>query len=115
MLSTASPVYAVRESLLAATSSGQTAEEPVILGILSLIVWALVLIVTLKCVAILLRADNEKGGTLALMALAQSAAAPYSVWIILLGIISAALFYGDDDLHRRWTKSAWRFSRIDMS
>jgi KUP system potassium uptake protein len=91
-----SPLYAVRESVLAATSSGQTAEEPVILGILSLIVWALILIVTLKYVAILLRADNEgEGGTLALMALAQRAAAPYSVWIILLGIISAALFYGD--------------------
>jgi KUP system potassium uptake protein len=91
-----SPLYAVRESVLAATSSGQTANEPVILGILSLIIWALILIVTVKYVAILLRADNEgEGGTLALMALAQGAAAPYTPWIILLGIISAALFYGD--------------------
>ena len=91
-----SPLYAVRESVLAATSSGQTADEPVILGILSLIIWALILIVTLKYVAILLRADNEgEGGTLALMALAQRAVAPYGFWIILLGIISAALFYGD--------------------
>jgi KUP system potassium uptake protein len=72
-----SPLYAVRESVLAATSSGQTAEEPVILGILSLIVWALILIVTLKYVAILLRADNEgEGGTLALMALAQRGSRP---------------------------------------
>jgi KUP system potassium uptake protein len=90
-----SPLYAVRESVLAATSSGQTADEPIILGILSLIIWALILIVTLKYVAILLRADNEgEGGTLALMALAQRAAPSYG-WIILLGIISAALFYGD--------------------
>src|ERR1044072_3261713 len=90
-----SPLYAVRESVLAATSSGQTADEPVIGGILSLISWALILSVTLKYVAILLRADNDgEGGTLALMALAQRAAPSYG-WIILLGIISAALFYGD--------------------
>jgi KUP system potassium uptake protein len=91
-----SPLYAVRESVLAATSNGQTANELVILGILSLIIWSLILIVTVKYVAILLRADNEgEGGTLALMALAQRAAAPYGFWIILLGIVSAALFYGD--------------------
>jgi KUP system potassium uptake protein len=91
-----SPLYAVRESVLAARSNGQTADEPVILGILSLIVWALILIVTIKYVTILLRADNDgEGGTLALMALAQRAAPTYSIWIVLLGMISAALFYGD--------------------
>jgi KUP system potassium uptake protein len=91
-----SPLYAVRESALAASSSGQTADEPVILGILSLIIWALILIVTVKYVTILLRADNDgEGGTLALMALAQRAAPTYSTWLILLGMISAALFYGD--------------------
>jgi KUP system potassium uptake protein len=91
-----SPLYAVRESALAASSNGQTVDEPVILGILSLIVWALILIVTVKYVTILLRADNDgEGGTLALMALAQRAAPAYSIWIVLLGMVSAGLFYGD--------------------
>jgi KUP system potassium uptake protein len=91
-----SPLYAMRESVLAATSDGEAATEPVILGILSLILWALILIVTIKYVLILLRADNDgEGGTLALMALANRALGGKSVVIILLGSISAALFYGD--------------------
>ena len=91
-----SPLYALRESVHAATGGGQTPLEPVILGILSLIVWALILIVTVKYVLILLRADNDgEGGTLALMALANRALGGKSFAIILLGIISAALFYGD--------------------
>ena len=65
-------------------------------GILSLIIWALILVVTLKYVVILLRADNNgEGGTLALMALASRALGRASGAIILLGIISGALFYGD--------------------
>jgi KUP system potassium uptake protein len=80
-----SPLYAMRESVLAATSGGQAASTPVILGILSLIVWALILIVTVKYVLILLRADNDgEGGTLALMALANRALGGKSVVIILL-------------------------------
>jgi KUP system potassium uptake protein len=60
-----SPLYALRESVHAATGGAGTATEPVILGILSLIVWALILIVTVKYVLILLRADNDgEGGTL---------------------------------------------------
>jgi KUP system potassium uptake protein len=90
-----SPLYAVRESVLAATSSGQAADETIILGILSLIIWALILIVTIKYITILLRADNDgEGGTLALMALAQRALGRTGS-MILLGIISAGLFYGD--------------------
>ena len=65
-----SPLYAMRESVLAATGGGRTANEAIILGILSLIISALILIVTVKYVLILLRADNNgEGGTLALMAL----------------------------------------------
>src|ERR1044071_6686452 len=92
-----SPLYAFRESVLAATGHNAAASEEAILGILSLIIWALILIVTLKYVLILLRADNNgEGGTLALMALAQRAVS--SQWagaIVLLGIILGALFYGD--------------------
>jgi KUP system potassium uptake protein len=68
-----------------------------VLGILSLIIWALILIVTIKYVVLLLRADNHgEGGTLALMALAHRAVGTRGGHIvILLGIISGALFYGD--------------------
>ena len=67
------------------------------LGILSLIIWALLLVVTAKYVLILLRADNNgEGGTLALMALASRALGGGARRVIvLLGIISGALFYGD--------------------
>jgi len=69
-----SPLYAFRESVLAATGHNAAAREEAILGILSLIIWALLLIVTVKYVVILLRADNNgEGGTLALMALASRA------------------------------------------
>ena len=91
-----SPLYAFRESVLAATSDGRAANAPVVVGILSLIIWALIFVVTVKYVVILLRADNKgEGGTLALMALASRALGRTSGAIILLGIISGALFYGD--------------------
>ncbi len=91
-----SPLYAVRESVLAAVGPNAAASEEVILGILSLIVWALILIVSIKYVTILLRANNNgEGGTLALMALAQRALRGRGLVVIALGMISAALFYGD--------------------
>jgi KUP system potassium uptake protein len=91
-----SPLYAMRESVTAAVGSGNPATETAVLGILSLIVWALILIVTVKYIIILLRADNNgEGGTLALMALAHSALRRGGNGVILLGIVSAALFYGD--------------------
>jgi KUP system potassium uptake protein len=93
-----SPLYAVRESVLAAVGPGKPASEPVVLGILSLIIWALLLVVTAKYVLILLRADNKgEGGTLALMALASRAltGSRGGGIVVLLGIISGALFYGD--------------------
>jgi len=91
-----SPLYAVRESVLAAGGASAAASEPVVLGILSLIIWALLIVVTAKYVLILLRADNNgEGGTLALMALASRALYRGRNVIILLGIISGALFYGD--------------------
>src|SRR5664279_3523223 len=91
-----SPLYALRESVLAAVGPGNPASEPVVLGILSLIIWALFLVVTAKYVTVLLRADNHgEGGTLALMALANRATGGHTAPIILLGIVSGALFYGD--------------------
>jgi KUP system potassium uptake protein len=91
-----SPLYAMRESVTAAVGTGNAASEPVVLGILSLIVWTLILIVTVKYVLILLRADNNgEGGTLALMALARRALGRHGGPMVLLGIVSAALFYGD--------------------
>jgi KUP system potassium uptake protein len=92
-----SPLYALRESVMAAAGPGNPVNETVVLGILSLIIWALILIVTVKYVVILLRADNNgEGGTLALMALAlRAVGARGAGTVILLGIISGALFYGD--------------------
>ena len=91
-----SPLYAVREAVLAAAGPSTPAGQDIILGILSLIVWALILIVSIKYVIILLRADNNgEGGTLALMALAQRATRGHGLVVVALGMISAALFYGD--------------------
>jgi KUP system potassium uptake protein len=90
-----SPLYAMREAVLA-SSGTTTAASEVILGILSLIIWALILVVTVKYVLILLRADNDgEGGTLSLMALAQSGLGRGSIPVLLLGVIAAGLFYGD--------------------
>jgi KUP system potassium uptake protein len=91
-----SPLYAVRESVLAAGGASEATSAEIILGILSLIIWALILVVTVKYVLLLLRADNDgEGGTLALMALAQRALGGRSLLVLSLGIIAAALFYGD--------------------
>src|SRR6201987_4175157 len=91
-----SPLYALREAVNAAAAGGEVASHAV-LGVISLILWALIIVVTLKYVVILLRADNNgEGGTLALMALAQRAVTSRAAGaIVLLGIISGALFYGD--------------------
>ncbi len=90
-----SPLYAFREAINAATGSGGI-QPGIVLGVLSLILWTLIVVVTLKYVVILLRADNNgEGGTLALMALAQRALGTAGGGLILLGIISGALFYGD--------------------
>jgi KUP system potassium uptake protein len=91
-----SPLYAMRESVTAAVGAGNPASEAVVLGILSLVIWALLIVVTAKYVLLLLRADNKgEGGTLALMALAQRGMGRGGSIVILLGIISGALFYGD--------------------
>jgi KUP system potassium uptake protein len=85
----------MREALAHSRSKG--AEELAVLGVVSLVFWALLLIVTLKYVVFLMRADNKgEGGTLALMALAQRAlGGGRTAPIFFLGVVGAALFYGD--------------------
>src|SRR5712664_3422923 len=91
-----SPLYALREAVVAASGHAGAVTPQAVLGVLSLILWALIIIVTLKYVLILLRADNNgEGGTLTLMALAQRALGERAVWVPMLGIVGAALFYGD--------------------
>jgi len=105
-----SPLYALRETVLAATGSvagghggavdiALTTAVPreVIIGVLSLILWSLVIVVTLKYVVLLLSADNNgEGGTLTLVALAQRALGRMRGGVVLfLGMAGAALFYGD--------------------
>jgi KUP system potassium uptake protein len=89
-----SPLYAMREAL-AQSRSGGTAELAV-LGTVSLVFWALILVVTVKYVFFLMRADNKgEGGTLALMALAQRAIGKRSGLVFFLGVCGAAMFYAD--------------------
>src|SRR5882757_8097246 len=89
-----SPLYAFRVAVLAAAESGPVTRDTV-LGVLSLIVWALVIVVTIKYVLVLLRADNNgEGGTLSLTALATRALGRRS-YLLLLGVIGAAMFLGD--------------------
>jgi KUP system potassium uptake protein len=90
-----SPIYAFREALQASTGDMPVDRDDV-LGVLSLIVWALTLIVTVKYVVFVLRADNRgEGGTLSLMALARGSYPARSTLILGIGICGAALFFGD--------------------
>lgn len=89
-----SPLYAMREALFH-TREGTSAELAV-KGVISLVFWALIMVVTVKYVIFLMKADNKgEGGTLALMALTQKALGKYSPTVFFLGICGAALFYGD--------------------
>ncbi|MCW5694911.1 MAG: potassium transporter Kup [Pseudolabrys sp.] len=90
-----SPLYAFREAALAA-SGEHGVTQAIVLGVLSLIVWSLIVTVTLKYVLLLLNADNNgEGGTLSLMALATRAIGRRTPFILILGIIGASMFLGD--------------------
>jgi KUP system potassium uptake protein len=89
-----SPLYAFREAL--AQSAGGGIDRSEIIGVLSLALWALIIVVTLKYVAFLTRADNNgEGGVLSLMALATRATGGRWPVVLILGGMGAALFYGD--------------------
>ena len=92
-----SPLYAVRESLL--PEHGIAVSLSNVLGVLSLIFWSLVLVISVKYLGFILRADNRgEGGILALASLAtpmgirQPGGRP---WLIALGLFGTALLYGD--------------------
>jgi KUP system potassium uptake protein len=90
-----SPLYAFREAVIAA-SDGHPVTRGVVLGVLSLIVWALIITVTAKYVLILLRADNNgEGGTLSLTALATRALGRRTAFVFIVGVIGASMFLGD--------------------
>ena len=90
-----SPLYAFRVAVVAAGESGPVTRD-IVLGVLSLIVWALIVMVTVKYVLILLRADNNgEGGTLSLTALATRALGRRTAFVFMLGVIGAAMFLGD--------------------
>jgi KUP system potassium uptake protein len=92
-----SPLYTVREAFDA--KYGLTADAGNVLGILSLVFWVMMLVVTIKYVNVIMRADNRgEGGILALMAVVQRSlpiASPLTYGIGLLGIFGTALFFGD--------------------
>jgi KUP system potassium uptake protein len=92
-----SPLYAVKETFNPA--HGIPLSPETILGGLSAIFWALMIVVSLKYVILIMRADNRgEGGIMALLALASAAVKNRPQWqapIMLLGVLGAALFYGD--------------------
>ena len=89
-----SPLYALRECF--SPVIGLTTTAPTILGILSLLIWALLLVVSVKYLAVVMRADNQgEGGILALMALAHRNGTSRLSPLILLGLLGAAFVYGD--------------------
>lgn len=91
-----SPLYAFREAF--AGHHPLTLDETHIMGVISLMFWSMLLIVTLKYVTVIMRADNKgEGGSLALLALINAASGQkrWTAGIVLLGVFATALFYGD--------------------
>ena len=89
-----SPLYAMRESLHAASQDGLTRSD--VVGVISLLIWTLILIVTIKYVILIMRADNRgEGGTLSLVALVQQALGARPTWLLVLGMVGVSLFFGD--------------------
>ncbi len=90
-----SPLYAFKQ----AAAAGGTLVPETVLGILSIVFWALILIVSLKYAILILRADNHgEGGIVALLALLDTRAAKAGTWrasLLIVGLVGAALLYGD--------------------
>ena len=92
-----SPLYAVKESFVG--HHKLVVDQLHVLGVISLMFWSLMLIVTLKYISIILRADNNgEGGSLALLALIQRRSRAGKRWgtsLVILGVLATALFFGD--------------------
>ena len=89
-----SPIYAFRQALSVGAGAGGGERE--VLGLLSLIAWALTLTVAVKYIFFVTRADNNgEGGTLSLMELARRSFTKAPLWVTGLGVLGAALFFGD--------------------
>ncbi|UQR67984.1 KUP/HAK/KT family potassium transporter [Bradyrhizobium sp. C-145] len=93
-----SPLYALKEAAKAA-AHGSTLSHDAVLGVASLILWALLLIISLKYALLILRADNRgEGGIVALLALLHARNAQPGTWrahLLVVGLVGAALLYGD--------------------
>lgn len=114
-----SPLYALRESLSHAVKADALTEQAV-MGAISLLIFALVFTVTIKYVLFLMRADNRgEGGTLSLMALAESAVGGRSLYVFLLGVAGRLSFPGTLSSPQRFRSCrrsrAWSWSRIDLA
>jgi KUP system potassium uptake protein len=89
-----SPLYAFREAVKVAQTGGPVTRE-IVLGVLSMILWSLISVVTIKYIVLLLRMDNNgEGGTLSLTALAFRAVGRRAPFVLVLGVVGAAMFYG---------------------
>jgi KUP system potassium uptake protein len=89
-----SPIYAFREAFAAHGKVTDLSAD--VVGLLSLIVWALTVTVAIKYVFFVTRADNKgEGGTLSLMQLVRSTLTRRSGWVMAMGVVGASLFFGD--------------------
>src|SRR5512132_2715894 len=89
-----SPLYTLKECF--GEAYGIAITPPNVLGLLSLVLWALILVVTVKYVLFIMRADNRgEGGVLALMALAEKTRGGRSWLVVGAGLFGASLFFGD--------------------
>jgi KUP system potassium uptake protein len=93
-----SPLYALKEAAKAAAHGGPLSSDA-ILGVASLILWALILIISIKYALLIMRADNRgEGGIVALLALLSARNAQSGTWrakLLIVGLVGAALLYGD--------------------
>jgi KUP system potassium uptake protein len=91
-----SPLYAFKESIAHLSRAGGRLAQGDVIGVVSLMLWTLMVIVTLKYVTILMRFDNRgEGGTLSLMALVQKAGGRAAGVILIIGMVGAGMFFGD--------------------
>src|SRR3954464_12225085 len=93
-----SPLYALKEAVKAASADG-TPTSVAVLGVVSLIIWSLIVIISIKYAILILRADNRgEGGIVALLAVLRARHARPGTWraaVLMIGLVGAALLYGD--------------------